>query len=256
MRRPTDRPRDSTSGPRIAVVVVRLQEPLDGLVGEIARGDDVRDRGFQGIGHATALGQMNLDEVTISSLKAAKRMERLHYSRTLGPAAPRAGSQCKHRNLAFGNRVPPPVAGTLHPRPSGRRARQTRLRRGSRPMLEAGSGPARSGRSGGRLGSARAARDRIRFPPGAAEAATGRFPPARAWETARRKACPSSLPNGDVCGRPRRNGQSPTGPPRSTRGPRAAAIAEPSSRSSLEASGPRRPPTARPAVPRWLISKS
>jgi hypothetical protein len=52
----------------------------DGFVGEIAGGDDVRKQAAALAAHAQALGQVDLDEVAISSAKPAERVESLHDS--------------------------------------------------------------------------------------------------------------------------------------------------------------------------------
>ena len=65
MRSPTDLPRERQDGTLVAVVVVCLERPSDGIVRQVAGRDNMRQGSTVECGRLAALGEMHLDEVAV-----------------------------------------------------------------------------------------------------------------------------------------------------------------------------------------------
>ena len=69
---------------------------------QVAGGDHVRHGRAEAGRGPPALRQVDLDEVAVLALEAAERVQGLHHSRPLGPAAAGPGRQRQHGHLAAG----------------------------------------------------------------------------------------------------------------------------------------------------------
>ena len=105
-RRPTERPSDSSGGAwRLA------GEPVgDGVVGQVAGGDDVRQRGSAELAGAAALGEVDLDEVAMGAGEFGERIERFDDARAARPAAADAAGQRHHGDAAFAQELARPAS--------------------------------------------------------------------------------------------------------------------------------------------------
>jgi hypothetical protein len=77
-------------------VGVLIEEGLNGLVGEVAGGDQVGGWGAGGLARATAFGEVDFEEGTVLSGEAAERIERLDHARALRPARCGTGREGDH----------------------------------------------------------------------------------------------------------------------------------------------------------------
>ena len=77
--------------PIVTVVLLMSEELRQRRVREVARREDMRQRGAKRAGHAAALGQMRLDERAMPAAQFAERVQRFHHARALRPA--RAGTR-------------------------------------------------------------------------------------------------------------------------------------------------------------------
>ncbi len=90
--------RRKQQGAGISVVLFGAQVAFDGLVSQIAGGDDVRRQGAGLAAHAQALGQVDLQEAAAAAAQKAKRVEGFDHSGAFGPAAAQASSQGDYRD--------------------------------------------------------------------------------------------------------------------------------------------------------------
>jgi len=90
----------------IAVAVVIAQRLGDGVVGQIGRRDDVRDRRAGESAHAATLGQMRLDERAVLAVQLAEGVQGLDHAGALRPAAPDAAGQSHDGHFAAAQRLP------------------------------------------------------------------------------------------------------------------------------------------------------
>ena len=129
----------------------------DGLVRQVAGGDDVRQQRTGCAAGAQALGQVDFHKAAMAAAQPAERVERLHHARALGPAAADAAGQRYHRHAPLASASSPVAAIVL--RDTRRSVRQVAgldvFECRSRPAN--GSAPGRCGRHADRLESARAA---------------------------------------------------------------------------------------------------
>ena len=93
--------RDSHRSPASLCPQVRL----DGLVRQIAGGDDVRQRTPDQAADAAALGEVHLEEAAMLPAQPAERVQRLHHARALRPAAADPAGQGDDRHRAGCQRV-------------------------------------------------------------------------------------------------------------------------------------------------------
>ena len=100
MRKPDRFARREQQRALVAVVVLARQKFLGRRVGQVAGGEDVRQRRAGLARNAPALGQVRFDEGAVAPAQFAERMQRLDHARALGPAAAGAGGQGDHRHLA------------------------------------------------------------------------------------------------------------------------------------------------------------
>jgi hypothetical protein len=77
----------------------------DRFVGEIAGGDDMWKRRAALAAHPKTFGQVDLDEVAISSAKPAERVQSLYDSRTMRPPRAYASSQGDNCNTPCGKGI-------------------------------------------------------------------------------------------------------------------------------------------------------
>jgi len=104
----------------IVIVALRREVSGDGFVGEIAGGEDVGKRAAALLADAKTLGQVNFDEVAVSSAKAAERIEGLDDSGAPGPASSYATGQRHHSDAPLGKgtetggAIAIGVMGTIH----------------------------------------------------------------------------------------------------------------------------------------------
>jgi hypothetical protein len=97
--------------PAIAVVLPLAEEAFDRLVGEVARGYEVRHAGLVSFRGPPAFGQVDLDEIAVLSAEAAEGMQGLDHAGPLRPAASRPGGQGQHGHRAGGQgRLAQPAA--------------------------------------------------------------------------------------------------------------------------------------------------
>src|ERR1035437_9508955 len=87
------------------VVALAGELPLDGIMGQVAGGYDVRQQRAAFAADAQALGQMQFDEIAMPPAELAERVERLDRARALGPAAAHSACERDHGDTSFGQRL-------------------------------------------------------------------------------------------------------------------------------------------------------
>ena len=79
-----------------------MEEPLDRLMREIARGDDHGHGSSEPRGRLGGLGQVDFDEVAVLALEATERVQGLDHAGAAGPAAAGPAGQGEHGHFAVG----------------------------------------------------------------------------------------------------------------------------------------------------------
>ncbi len=103
-------PRREEQRALVAVPVHPLEELGDRLVREVAGGEDVGEVGAGLAGDAAGLGEVGLDEGAVAAGEPAERVQGLDHAGALRPAAPGAGGQRHHGDLAPSQRGEPSLA--------------------------------------------------------------------------------------------------------------------------------------------------
>ena len=96
-----------------------LEIRLDGVVREVARREDVRQRRAAERADAPALREMHLEKVRCRPPSLAERMQRLDHARALRPAAADAGGERDDRDFACAQRFESAARGSCPGKPLG-----------------------------------------------------------------------------------------------------------------------------------------